>query len=315
MSSAKTERLVNLTMALLGSKRYMAKSEIFRRVAGYSGSIETKERMFERDKDDLRNLGIEIEVASHDPLFEDEVGYRIRPEVFQLRERFESEELGLISLALNLIKDSDMDSSSASISRRLNSLAVSPMMPEEFRIREKQIGESGLAEILSSLAERQTIEFEYRKEDSLKNETRKVNPLGLSAWRGSWYLVGEDLNREDVRVFKVSRIVSSITLLGSRNAYMIPSDFNIKDYLIMIRPGEYSATLKIRKAAGIHLRNQASEIKQIDEEWDLVDTCFQDRIEALREVMWLGADVIVIEPQELRTAVVHSLKTLVAKHG
>lgn len=315
MSSAKTERLVNLTMALLGSKRYMAKSEIFRRVAGYSGSIETKERMFERDKDDLRNLGIEIEVASHDPLFEDEVGYRIRPEVFQLRERFESEELGLISLALNLIKDSDLDSSNASISRRLNSLAVSPMMPEEFRIREKQIGESGLAEILSSLAERQTIEFEYRKEDSLKNETRKVNPLGLSAWRGSWYLVGEDLDREDVRVFKVSRIVSSITLLGSRNAYMIPSDFNIKDYLIMIRPGDYSATLKIRKAAGIHLRNQASEIKQIDEEWDLVDTCFPDRIEALREVMWLGADVIVIEPQELRTEVVQSLNTLVAKHG
>lgn len=78
MSSAKTERLVNLTMALLASRRYMQKSEIFRKVAGYTGSQETKERMFERDKDDLRAMGIQIDVASQDPLFEDEPGYRIQ---------------------------------------------------------------------------------------------------------------------------------------------------------------------------------------------------------------------------------------------
>ena len=71
MSSEKTERLVNLTMALLASRRYMTKSEIFRRVEGYAGSQETKERMFERDKDELRSMGIEIDVGGLDPLFED----------------------------------------------------------------------------------------------------------------------------------------------------------------------------------------------------------------------------------------------------
>jgi proteasome accessory factor B len=78
--SRKTERLVNLTIALLATKRYITKSEIFRTVDGYEGSDESKERMFERDKDDLRNLGIEIEVGTFDPLFEDESGYRIKPE-------------------------------------------------------------------------------------------------------------------------------------------------------------------------------------------------------------------------------------------
>ena len=73
--SRKTERLVNLTIALLATKRYITKSEIFRTVDGYEGSDESKERMFERDKDDLRNLGIEIEVGTFDPLFEDESGY------------------------------------------------------------------------------------------------------------------------------------------------------------------------------------------------------------------------------------------------
>ena len=103
MSSEKTERLVNLTMALLASRRYMTKSEIFRRVEGYAGSQETKERMFERDKDELRSMGIEIDVGGLDPLFEDEAGYRIRPEKFQFpATQFSSRELGLISTALSL---------------------------------------------------------------------------------------------------------------------------------------------------------------------------------------------------------------------
>ena len=55
--SRKIERLINLTIALLATKRYLTKSEIFRTVEGYEGSAETKERMFERDKDDLRSLG------------------------------------------------------------------------------------------------------------------------------------------------------------------------------------------------------------------------------------------------------------------
>jgi proteasome accessory factor B len=56
--SRKIERLINLTIALLATKRYLTKSEIFNSVEGYEGSPETKERMFERDKDDLRSLGI-----------------------------------------------------------------------------------------------------------------------------------------------------------------------------------------------------------------------------------------------------------------
>jgi proteasome accessory factor B len=73
--SRKIERLINLTIALLATKRYLTKSEIFSSVDGYEGSPETMERMFERDKDDLRSLGIEIEVGSFDPLFNDEAGY------------------------------------------------------------------------------------------------------------------------------------------------------------------------------------------------------------------------------------------------
>ena len=107
MSAQKTERLINLTLALLATKRYLTKSEIFKAVAGYSGSPETMERMFERDKDELRSLGIEIEVKGIDPLFEDEQGYLIRSETFQLSENeFSKEELLYLTMAANLWHDS-----------------------------------------------------------------------------------------------------------------------------------------------------------------------------------------------------------------
>ena len=96
MSDQKTERLINLTLALLSSKRYLTKSEIFNNVAGYSGSPETMERMFERDKDELRNLGIRIEVRALDPLFEDDQGYLIDSDTFQINPNdFSQEEIFL----------------------------------------------------------------------------------------------------------------------------------------------------------------------------------------------------------------------------
>ena len=101
--SRKIERLINLTIALLASQRFLTKSEIFRTVQGYEGSAETKERMFERDKDDLRTLGITIDVGSFDPIFNDEAGYRIRSENYQLDlGQITPTEISLLSLAADL---------------------------------------------------------------------------------------------------------------------------------------------------------------------------------------------------------------------
>ena len=123
--SRKTERLVNLTIALLATKRYLTKSEIFRSVDGYEGSADSKERMFERDKDDLRNLGIDIEVGSFDPLFEDEVGYRIRPDNYKIDlDEISSLELSLISQASQVWKGAVLDSTALSALVKLKSLGV-----------------------------------------------------------------------------------------------------------------------------------------------------------------------------------------------
>ena len=97
----------NLVIALLATKKYLTKNQIFRAVAGYEGSQEATDRMFERDKEELRSLGIQIEMKGIDPLFDDEIGYRIIPD----RYRFDlgpltKQEITLLALASQAWKES-----------------------------------------------------------------------------------------------------------------------------------------------------------------------------------------------------------------
>lgn len=293
----------------------MPKSEIFRRVEGYNGSQETKERMFERDKDELRSLGIEIEVANQDPLFEDEPGYRIRPETYQLPQNFTSEELGILTTAISLLADSELSSTTNSIMRRLNSLPIAPSSLEEFQIQERELLESGLADLTSAMSKRATVRFKYRKLNAAEDSLRSVNVMGLSAWRGDWYVVGEDLDRDDIRAFKLSRFTSKVDVVSAGNSYEIPRDFNVSDYLVMFQSEDFETRIHLRKGAGLPLRARAKNITNFDEEWDEVTVGFYNDQVALREILWLGSDGIVISPESLRKRVIESLTEIASING
>ena len=316
MSSAKTERLVNLTMALLATSRYMQKSEIFRKVAGYSGTQETKERMFERDKDDLRALGIEIEVASADPLFEDEPGYRIKPETYQMPiKSFTPTEIGILSTALGLWLDSSLEDIALGAVRRVNSTALLDPALEINSLRTLNFSAEGLLDVTKALANRSEIAFSYRKAGAAKSDNRRVHPLGLSAWKGEWYLVGEDLDRSDIRTFNFSRISSKIDISKKRDMYEIPSDFNIKDYLIMHNADGIEVRAKVKKAQAEALRAKALEIKNFDEEWDQISYQSESNSAALKEALWYCDSLIIEQPEELRSLVVESLEKVARSHG
>lgn len=316
MSSAKTERLINLTMALLASRRYMKKAEIFRSVAGYSGSQETKERMFERDKDDLRSLGIEIDVGGHDPLFEDEPGYRIAPESYQLPPQgLTSQELGIIAIALDMWRGSPSETSSESIARRFGSLGIDSIKPRDIGLSLHNFNEAGLLEVTQGLAERRAIRFMYRKNESQTAEIREVHPLGMCAWKGSWYIVGEDLNKNEVRAFKLSRITSQIERFGPHDAFEIPEDFDVREYLIMFSQSELKALLHVRKNQVYSLRNQAESIDPFDDEWDAIKLPIDDVDSLLREILSFGDSVIVQEPEFLRKNIRHALQRVSEIYG
>ena len=303
-------------MALLASRRFMPKSEIFRRVAGYEGSPEAMERMFERDKDELRSLGIVIEVASHDPLFEDEVGYRISADRYRMKPNFTAKELGLLSVALAVV-GGDLDGPKSNIAQRLNSLNITPINPDEIYLFSPRTIESNLIELTNAIAQHSQISFEYQKSGHSKSEIRKVNPFGLGGWRGDWYLVGEDLSRNDIRVFKIGRIRSSISVDKKRNSFEIPEDFRVKDYLIMIRNPEFKVEFKLRNGFGDSLLakhvNHVTESQQSDE-WRSITIYFEDIEEACEALSSYGPNIEVTQPVQLREKMILNFEEIARSH-
>ena len=101
MVTAKSERLLNLVILLLVARNYTTKEQIRALMEPYrASSDEAFDRMFERDKDDLRALGIPLEVGFVDKFFEDEQGYRIKRDAFELPAiDFSADEVAVLGLA------------------------------------------------------------------------------------------------------------------------------------------------------------------------------------------------------------------------
>ena len=99
MSKRKTERLLGLVVCLLSTRRYLTADQIREAVPGYPEQDDLFKRMFERDKEDLRELGVPLETGLNHP-FDDDAGYRIRRQAYELPElRLEPDEAAVLGLA------------------------------------------------------------------------------------------------------------------------------------------------------------------------------------------------------------------------
>ena len=313
MVSRKSERLINLTIALLATKRFITKSEIFKTIEGYEGSSESKERMFERDKDDLRSLGIEIEVGSFDPLFNDEAGYRIKQERYQLDLGDVTElEISLLSLAAQAWQGASLDDAAQRALVKLNSLGIA--------VDEENIPDSApffsdggldLPIITRAIAEHQILEFTYRNYE-LTDEVRSVVPIGLSTRSGFWYFTGVDQSIEEIRTFRFDRVIGSFTVKKGPKDFETPENFDSKR--IFERDINTHAVIDIRRGKGTSLRALASSTKSIGE-WDQVQIPILDMRTLSALILWHGDDVYVHSPIELREIIIASLKDLVKTHG
>jgi proteasome accessory factor B len=312
--SRKIERLINLTIALLATKRFLTKSEIFESVEGYEGSPETKERMFERDKDDLRSLGIEIEVGSFDPLFNDEAGYKIRQERYQFElGDISSKEVSLLSLAAEAWQEASFGDVAQKALLKLRSIGIpSDEISIPGTVQKLNDGGQDLSLITRAIAQQQLLEFAYL--DSAMNVNgRQVVPIGLSTRNGFWYLSGVDQEIQEIRTFRIDRIQSTITASPGPVDFETPIGFDpkatfsestIKDFAII--------DVRVGKAAS--LRALAVSTRSLGE-WDQLRIPILSIDSLCSLVMWHGLDAFVQEPVELRDLVVAKLEALVCNHA
>ncbi|MDA2962768.1 MAG: WYL domain-containing protein [Actinomycetota bacterium] len=312
--SRKIERLINLTIALLATKRYLTKSEIFRSVDGYEGSEETKERMFERDKEDLRNLGVVIDVGSFDPVFEDEAGYRIAPEGYALDlGAISGREIALLSLAAEAWRGAALDGPAQRALTKLRSIGVESDLDGLPAIAPRlNPSPSDLHSITSAIAKRLAISFFYLS-PTLARELRTIQPYGIATRNSYWYVAGMDVDKSELRTFRLDRIDSEINLLKSTQRYEIPQGFDVFASLVD-KENLNIATIDLRKGKAQLLRNSALSV--VDKgEWDQITTAYFDAETLIDLILWHADDAILISPAWLRDRLAAKLEEIVAIHG
>jgi proteasome accessory factor B len=299
---------------MLATRRYLTKNEIFRSIEGYEGNDESKERMFERDKDDLRSLGIEIEVGGFDPIFNDEAGYRIKPENYALNlGEISGSELALLSLAAQAWNGQALNSVAHSALLKLKSIGIDSDIDSIPMLAPRMASSTNeLVNVLEAITAKSAITFTYLSKD-LESQKRFVNPYALASRDGHWYFAGFDSEKGAVRTFRLDRVEGEI-LVGKRSeVFEIPAGFDLLSHLEDATESQI-AVLDIRKDKALSLRKSALSL--IDKgEWDQITLSYSDSDVFVDSLLWHLDDVLVIEPQELRDLIVEVLRKLVVAHG
>ena len=215
------ERLLNLVIALRETRRPLLAREIHDRVAGYDQDDPAAfRRMFERDKADLRALGVPLETAPLDRL-DDRDGYRIDPRRYDLPPvQLAPDELGALAVALQI---TGQLAASRNVLRRLAVDADAPILADldpQVPV-EVELSAANRDLLLLAQTSRTTVRFTYRSTDGVEAE-RRVHPHGLVLRTGRWYVVGHDLDREAVRSFRLDRVRGDVALQGGPGAFDPP---------------------------------------------------------------------------------------------
>ncbi len=211
MTVNKLERLLNLTAVLLDTRRPLSAEELRQKVDGYPPPGAAFHRTFERDKDDLRVLGIPLRVErvpATDPPVD---GYRIAAEDYYLPDPgLDPDELAALHLASLTVRLEGLGDQEALW--KLGGLggaepSAVPGQGDPGVVKDVVAslpGDPGLVPIFQAISERRTIRFPYR------DEAREVEPWRLDFHRGRWYLTGFDLAREGERNFRLDRIDGAV---------------------------------------------------------------------------------------------------------
>ncbi|HEY6797429.1 MAG TPA: WYL domain-containing protein [Kineosporiaceae bacterium] len=325
MATQRTERLLNLVIALVATRRWLTKGQIRRAVPQYAEceSAEAFDRMFERDKEDLRELGVPLVTGSYDPLF-DEQGYRIDRERYALPGiEFTAHELAVLGLASRVWQQASLAGPAARAMTKLKALGVEvdaeSLVGVEPRVR---AAEPAFDPMYAATRDRAEVRFRYRKADGEVSE-RRFQPWALTSRGGFWYVVGLDVDRRAPRAFRLSRVQGAVRA-GQPGAYEVPPDV---DADAMVGPPSVvdtrTAVLLVRPGRGAGLRLQARAHAAPDDadrpardpatppsaadDWDRVELPVGDLMNLAEQVASHGPDVVAVQPADLRQAVVKLL--------
>jgi proteasome accessory factor B len=311
-SRRKTERLFNLVLCLLATRQPISAEHIRTSVQGYEDSgLEAFKRMFERDKDELRELGIPLETVED---WEGNPGYRIRRDAYELPElTFTPDEAAVLGLAARTWQHATLAqaASSAMLKLRAAGMDVDSSLPGI----EPRVGarEPAFLPLWQAVLGRYPVRFGYRRHGQDDPMTRTLDPWGVVSRRGRWYVAGFDHDRRAERVFRLDRIVGDVASAGRPGSVQVPEGAEVRVMVTSWADDDVAgrrAVLLVRPGSGFWLRRHACRIEPRPDGFDEVEIEFSHPERLAESLAGHGANVVVLEPEDVRKAVMVRLEAV-----
>ncbi|WP_353827545.1 helix-turn-helix transcriptional regulator [Agromyces sp. SYSU T0242] len=318
------DRLFSLVLALLATETGLLKSEILSTVRGYAerydprGGNANLERQFERDKDDIRDLGIPLEtVESPDrPGDNQALRYRIPKGEYDLPVdvRFTPDELALLGLAAEVWREASLSADSQRALTKLRSLGIEPREPVIGYAPRLRVRDAAFEPLRQALDRRQRVRFRYLKPGERAPRVRTVEPYAVVLHEGRWHLHGRDVDADAPRTFLLSRIVGEVDVRAG--APFAPPPADVQDRVLAdLQALRLANTADLAVEAGsdaeVRLGKRAA---RRDEDAGVIHLHYTDEAVFADELASYGPEVRVLAPDSLRTAVRERLAAVVAAH-
>ncbi len=324
MSKRKTERLLGLVVCLLSTTRYLTADQIRQAVPGYPEPDDLFKRMFERDKEDLRDLGVPLETGLNHP-FDEDLGYRIRQQAYELPElRLEADEAAVLGLAARVWRRAELAGAAAGALLKLRAAGIDTAGPDAADERpsaqgiEPRLGtpEPAFGPLWEAVRDHRPVTFSYRAAGRSDPQRRELEPWGVVNRHGRWYVAGRDRGRDATRVFRLSRIAGPVKFCGPAGSVTVPDGVDVRELVRdwdTVPAPEHTAVLRVRAGTGVGLRRHAVSVHPDGSpDWDLVTTRFGDVGWFADYAASFGSDAVVLDPPDLREAVIRRLKGVLA---
>lgn len=215
------ERVLNLLIYLLESPRPVTADDVRNTVQGYGqDSDDAFHRMFERDKDLLRRMGVPIKLVALDA-WEIEYGYSVDPDEYALADPgLTQEERVALSVAARMVR---LGGTHLGVNALLKLGGVERVVGSEPLGADLGEGAAALGDLFGAVTQRRRVSFRYR------DQARKLEPWGIAHRRGHWYVTGQTPDGAD-RVFRVDRI-ENLHVSEEVDEFKRPKDFDIRKVL------------------------------------------------------------------------------------
>ena len=320
MSRTRTERLVNLVICLLSTRRFLTAAQIAATVPGYEHDPddprdhEAFQRKFERDKAELRELGVPLETGTAS-VFDNEPGYRIAHREYALPDiPLEPDEAAAVGIAARLWQHAGLAAAASSGLAKLRAAGVEVDPHATLGVEPVVTVDPAFGPLTTAARDRRAVSFRYRVPEVDEPSTRRLEPWGVVCWRGRWYVVGHDRDRVATRCFRLSRIVGAVRPLGRPGAFAPPRDVDLISHVVGWDGGvEHTgrATVRVRPGRAAGLRRWAVESVP-GPHGDRLTIPYADAERLAATLVGYGPDVYAEGPPEVREAVIQRLKEVVA---